>query len=106
MNSHYTHWVNAPSPPVAMAALDNWTVSGLDVRNAFLYGKLEEEIYMEQPEGFHVPGFERNVLRLKRTLYGLKQAGLAWWRTLRESMLKLGFCQRAIFMTIKNFVKL
>ena len=46
---------------------------------------------MEQPEGFHVPGFERNVLKLKRALYGLKQAGLAWWQTLRESMLKLGF---------------
>jgi len=64
---------------LAMAALYNWTVSGLDVQNAFLYGKLEEEIYMEQPEGFHVPGFECNVLRLKHALYGLKQAGLAWW---------------------------
>jgi len=46
---------------------------------------------MEQPEGFHVPGSEHSILRLKRTLYGLKQAGLTWWRTLRESMLELGF---------------
>ena len=46
---------------------------------------------MEQPEGFHVPGHQRDVLRLKRALYGLKQAGLAWWRTLRESMIELGF---------------
>ena len=39
-----------------MAALENWEITGLDVCNAFLYGKLDEEIYMEQPEGFHVPG--------------------------------------------------
>jgi len=39
-----------------MAALHDWHITGLDVRNAFLYGKLDEEIYMEQPEGFHVPG--------------------------------------------------
>jgi len=76
---------------LAMAALGNWHITRLDVRNAFLYGELEEEIYMEQPEGFHVPGREREVLKLLRALYGLKQAGLAWWRTLRESMIKLGF---------------
>ena len=62
-----------------MVALENWTVSGLDVRKAFLYGKLDEEIYMEQPEGFHVQGQENQVLLLQRALYGLKQAGLAWW---------------------------
>ena len=76
---------------LAMAALENWEITGLDVRNAFLYGELDEEIYMEQPEGFHVPGQECEVLRLLRALYGLKQAGLAWWRTLRESMIELGF---------------
>jgi hypothetical protein len=76
---------------LSMAALENWTVSGLDVRNTFLYGKLDEEIYMEQPEGFRVQGSEHQVILLKRALYGLKQAGLAWWRTLRDSMMMLGF---------------
>ena len=63
----------------AMAALENWTLTGLDVRKAYLYGELDEEIYMEQPEGFKVPGKGDKVLRLKCALYGLKQAGLAWW---------------------------
>jgi len=76
---------------LSLAALEDWTISGLDVRNAFLYGKLDEEIYMEQPEGFRVPNQEHAVIKLKRALYGLKQAGLAWWRTLRESMKELGF---------------
>jgi hypothetical protein len=75
----------------AMAALMNWTISGVDVKNAYLYGKLDEEIYMEQPEGFRVLGSESLVIRLKKALYGLKQAGLAWWRTLRDSMKELGF---------------
>jgi hypothetical protein len=76
---------------LSLAALENWHITGLDVKKAFLYGELDEEIYMEQPEGFRVPGRERDVLILKRALYGLKQAGLAWWRALRESMLELGF---------------
>ena len=69
-----------------MAALEDWTISGLDVRNTYLYGELDEEIYMEQPEGFHVQGLENLVIRLKKALYGLKQAGLVWWQTLRDSM--------------------
>jgi len=75
---------------LAMAALENWVAYGLDVRNAYLYGELDEEIYMEQPEGFRVPGKEDFVLRLRRALYGLKQAGLAWWRALKQSMEELG----------------
>ena len=50
---------------LSMAALEDWTISGLDVRNAFLYDKLDEEIFMEQPEGFHVQGLEHQVIRLK-----------------------------------------
>jgi len=76
---------------LALAALENWYITGLDVWSAYLYGKLNEEIYMEQPKGFAVHGQERKVLRLWRALYGLKQAGLAWWHTLDESLKELGF---------------
>ncbi|KIK13905.1 hypothetical protein PISMIDRAFT_17667 [Pisolithus microcarpus 441] len=74
-----------------LAALANWYISALDVRSAYLYGELEEEIYMEQPEGFAVPGQEQKVLHLQHALYGLKQAGLAWWQTLDKSLKELGF---------------
>jgi len=75
----------------ALAALNGWHISGLDVKTAFLYGKLDEEIYMEQPEGFKVKGQERKVLRLRRAIYGLKQAALAWWCELANSLKEMGF---------------
>jgi len=46
----------------------------MDVKTAFLYGELEEEIYMEQPDGFVVSGEENKVCRLIKSLYDLKQA--------------------------------
>ena len=76
---------------LALAALENWHISAVDVRNAYLYGNLSEEIYMEQPEGFKAVGQEHKVIRLRRALYGLKQAGLAWWRDLDKSMKELSF---------------
>ena len=75
----------------ALSALEGWTISALDVKSAFLYGQLDEEIYMEQPEGFKVKGQETKVLRLRRAIYGLKQAALAWWRELVKSVEELGF---------------
>ena len=63
---------------LVLATLENWYITGLDIHSTYLYGKLNEEIYMEQLEGFAVPGQECKVLRLWHALYGLKQAGLAW----------------------------
>lgn len=76
---------------LALSALEDWHMEGVDVKTAFLYGKLDEEIYMEQPEGFKLRGQENKVLRLRRAIYGLKQAALAWWRELEASMKRLGF---------------
>jgi hypothetical protein len=53
-------------------------MTALDVKTTFLYGELEEEIYLKQPEGFAVKGQEQKVFRLKKAIYGLKQASRAW----------------------------
>ena len=75
----------------ALATLHGWYMTGVDVRTAYLYGKLDEKIYMQQPEGFIARGQEGKVIHLHRVLYGLKQAGLAWWKELSQSMKALGF---------------
>ena len=64
----------------------------MDVKLACLHGVLEEEIYMEQPEGFIAQGEEDNVCRLMHSLYGLIQAGQVWNRTFAHTIKrKLGF---------------
>ena len=76
---------------LALSALENWHIKAPDVWSAYLYGKLKEEIYIKQPEGFRIPGQEHKVLCLLHALYGLKQAGLTWWETLNGSMKDFGF---------------
>ena len=76
---------------LALSTLKDYYCVGVDVQNAYLYGKLDKEIYMRQPEGFKVRGQENKVICLQHALYGLKQAGLAWWKELNSSMNELGF---------------
>ena len=64
----------------------------MDVKTAFLYGELKEEIYMEQPEGFVVKGQEKKVCKLIKSIYGLKQAGQVWYELMADTLRrKLGF---------------
>lgn len=57
---------------LALVAQNNWFLYQLDVNNAFLHGDLTEENYMQPPEGYKL--LKGKVLRLKTSLYGLKQA--------------------------------
>ena len=61
------------------------------MKTAFLHGELEEEIYMDQPEGFIVPGKENFVCKLKKFLYGLKQSPRQWYKRFDSFMLLHGF---------------
>lgn len=63
----------------------------LDVKSAFLNGVLQEEVYVDQPEGLEVDGAEDKVYRLKKALYGLKQAPRAWYEEINAHMHKCGF---------------
>ena len=63
---------------LAIAAKDDLEIHQMDVQSAYLNGELEEEIYMEQPEGFIPEGKEDLVCKLHKSLYGLKQAGRTW----------------------------
>ena len=59
---------------LAIIALKNLRMIQLDIKTAFLYGDLQEEIYMTKPEGYIITGKEDHVCRLLKPIYGLKQA--------------------------------
>jgi hypothetical protein len=59
---------------LSLVAIEDLHLEQLDVKTTFLHGDLEEEIYMQQPQGYEVKGKENLVCRLKKSLYGLKQA--------------------------------
>ena len=63
---------------IALASIHNLVIRQMDVKTAFLNGDLEEEIYMEQPKGCVVPGNEKKVCKLVKSLCGLKQAPKKW----------------------------
>jgi Reverse transcriptase (RNA-dependent DNA polymerase)/Integrase core domain/gag-polypeptide of LTR copia-type/GAG-pre-integrase domain len=75
---------------LALAALEDWEIHQMDVKSAFLNGLLDEEIYMEQPEGFVDPDHPDKVCLLKKAIYGLKQASRAWNQQFHKVLLDLG----------------
>jgi len=76
---------------LALVALQDLELEQLDVKTAFLHGELEEQIYMQQPEGFIVPGKEDYVCRLKKSLYGLKQSPRQWYKRFDSFMIGQGY---------------
>ena len=78
---------------LAFAVKKGMKVHQMDVVTAFLNGHLDEEIYMNQPEGFIQSGKEHLVCKLKRSLYGLKQAPRCWNRELTDFLISSSFIQ-------------
>jgi len=89
---------------LAISAQKGWKVFQLDVKSAFLNEVLQEEIYVEQPDGFVIQGAKDKVYLLQKALYGLKQAPRAWYSRIDEHLLNLGFVKSLSEATL--YVKL
>jgi hypothetical protein len=76
---------------IALAAKMKWKLHQMDVRKTFLNGVIEEEVYIEQPQGFEVEDRKTHVYKLKKDLYGLKQAPRSWYGRIDSFLMSFGF---------------
>jgi hypothetical protein len=76
---------------MSLVASMGWRLHQMDVKTTFLNGSIEEEVYIEQPQGFEVHSRETHVCRLNKALYGLKQAPRAWYSRIENYLIRLGF---------------
>jgi hypothetical protein len=76
---------------LTMAAQNDWEIHQVDIKSAYLNALLRDDIYMRAPPGYLKPGDEGKVLKLLRSLYGLKQAGFEWSEELEKFFLDAGF---------------
>ncbi|GJZ78344.1 putative ribonuclease H-like domain-containing protein [Tanacetum coccineum] len=88
---------------LAFALFMNFLVFQMDVKSVFLYGTIEEEVYVCQPPGFVDPEFPEKVYKVEKALYGLHQAPRAWYETLSTYLLDNRFHRGQIDKTL--FIK-
>ncbi|GKA24131.1 putative ribonuclease H-like domain-containing protein [Tanacetum coccineum] len=88
---------------LAYASFNDFMVYQMDVKSAFLYGKIEEEVYVCQPQRFEDPDFPDRVYKVEKALYGLHQAPRAWHETLSTYLLENRFQKGQIDKTL--FIK-
>ncbi|GJU92769.1 putative ribonuclease H-like domain-containing protein [Tanacetum coccineum] len=88
---------------LAFASYMGFIVYQMDVKSAFLYGKIDEEVYVSQPPGFLDPKYPQKVYKVVKALYGLHQAPRAWYATLSTFLLKNGYRRGTIDKTL--FIK-
>ena len=75
---------------ISLVATYNWDLHQLNIKNVFLHGDLQEEVYMEQPLGFVAQRKIGKVLRLRKSWYGLKQSPHAWFGKFSQAVEKFG----------------
>nr|GEV93760.1 putative ribonuclease H-like domain-containing protein [Tanacetum cinerariifolium] len=88
---------------LAYASFMDFTVYQMEVKSAFLYGTIEEEVYVSQPPAFVDLEFSDKVYKVEKALYGLHQAPRAWYETLSTYLLENGFRRGTIDKTL--FIK-
>jgi hypothetical protein len=76
---------------MSLVASMGWRLHQMDVKITFLNGSIEEEVYIEQPQGFEVHSRETHVCILNKALHGLKQAPRAWYSRIDNYLIRLGF---------------
>ena len=81
---------------MALVAHYDLELHQMDVKTAFLNGDLEEEVYMDQPQGFETTGKESLVCKLKKSIYGLKQASRQWYLKFNNTILSYGFVENTV----------
>eukprot|EP00253_Pinus_taeda_P005848 PITA_05848 len=91
---------------LALSSFQKFKVFQMDVKSSFLNGDLEEEVYIEQPDGFILGNDPNLVCRLKKALYGLKQAPRAWYYRLDKYLQRQGFSKGSadsnLYIKIEN----
>ena len=75
---------------ISFAASYDWDLHQLDIKNVFLHGDFQKEVYIEQPPGFVARGKIRKVCRLRKSLYGLKQSPRAWFSKFSQAVETFG----------------
>nr|GFB89130.1 putative ribonuclease H-like domain-containing protein [Tanacetum cinerariifolium] len=85
---------------LAYASFIGFTVYQMDVKSVFLYGTIDEEVYVMQPPGFQDPTFLAKVYKVEKAMYGLHQAPRAWYGTLSKYLLMNGFQRGTIDQTL------
>ncbi|GJS46669.1 hypothetical protein Tco_0596790 [Tanacetum coccineum] len=85
---------------LAYATYMGFIVYQMDVKSAFLYGTINEEVYVMQPPGFQDPDFPNRVYKVEKAMYGLHQAPRAWYGTLSKYLLENGFRRGTIDQTL------
>lgn len=76
---------------ISIEAKMGWSIHQMDVKTAFMNGIIQEEMYIEQPQGFEQHERETHVCRLKKALYGLKQAPRTWYSRIDTYLQQMGF---------------
>ncbi|GJU80077.1 putative ribonuclease H-like domain-containing protein [Tanacetum coccineum] len=87
---------------LAFASFMKFPVYQMDVKSAFLYGTIEEEVYVYQPLGFVDPAHPHKVYKVVKALYGLHQAPRAWYETLSSFLLEIVYVDDIIFGSTKH----
>jgi hypothetical protein len=85
---------------IALAANMKWKLHQMDVKTTFLNGIIEEEVYIEQPQGFEVEDIKTHVCKLKKAMYGLNQDLRAWYGRIGSFLTSLGFTKSKVYSNL------